>query len=308
MKKIVLSLCCVILVTSMGHAQTADPQSKPATAKDAQAKPAKKAAAKKKPDTDKKKVAEKQQKEVAANPQQQQRHALTNEDVQRMQQEQLQKDPKHPLTAAEMDARRAAMNAQTNTGADGKNKPTVKKPLREEGTPDRPLTAAEVQALNAKGKKIPPPPPPPGPNTLVSNEEIKKAATDPEAAHFEFVGGESYSYGEIIENDEPAPHDFEFINTGKKPLIIQEAHGSCGCTVPTFSKEPVLPGKKGIITVKYSSRGRVGPINKEVTITANTNPNPVVLHISGTVKANPDFTNPPPPPPMPQPASQQGGK
>ena len=145
-----------------------------------------------------------------------------------------------------------------------------------------------------------------GEDYLTLSREIKNAAPpvpvakDPDAPHFDFPGGTTFDYGTIKESNEPTPHDFEFVNTGKKPLIIQEAHGSCGCTVPTYSHEPVLPGQKGVITVKYNTRGRVGPINKDVTITANTEPTPVMLHITGTVIANPDFQNPNPVPAVPQ--------
>ena len=309
--KSLLGLSILVFATSNAFAQdkAADAQTAKTTqaAKTAPTKKTAKKPAVKKTETaaEKAKTAEKKKVEAKAVQQPQQVKPLTAAEIQQMQQEQLKKDPQHPLTAAEMQQRQVELAHRPVSEQENKKLPN-KKPVREQGTPDRPLTAAEMQELAKQGKKIPPPAPPATTNSLVSNEDIKKAANDPDAAHFEFVGGESYSYGEIIENDEPTPHDFEFTNTGKKPLIIQEAHGSCGCTVPTFSKEPVLPGKKGVITVKYSSRGRVGPISKEVTITANTNPNPVVLHISGVVKSNPDYKVPPPPPPMPQPASQQG--
>ncbi len=77
--------------------------------------------------------------------------------------------------------------------------------------------------------------------------------------------------------------EFVFTNTGNQPLIISNARGSCGCTVPEWPKEPIKPGAKSAIKVKYAT-DRVGPINKSVTVTTNaTNPT-TVLRIKGTVK------------------------
>src|SRR5690606_2671750 len=64
---------------------------------------------------------------------------------------------------------------------------------------------------------------------------------------------------------------FTFTNTGANDLIISDAKGSCGCTVPYFPKEPIKPGKTGEIKVSYDSKGKSGVQKKMVTITANTN-------------------------------------
>lgn len=80
---------------------------------------------------------------------------------------------------------------------------------------------------------------------------------------------------------------FVFTNTGSEPLIIEKAKGSCGCTVPQWPKEPILPGQKGEIKVKYDSK-RVGPINKSVTITSNASSGATtVLRIKGNIEAAP---------------------
>lgn len=77
---------------------------------------------------------------------------------------------------------------------------------------------------------------------------------------------------------------FKFTNTGAAPLIIQDAKGSCGCTVPTYPKEPIMPGQSAEIKVKYDTQ-RVGPFTKYVTLTSNaTNESSVRLKISGDVK------------------------
>lgn len=117
-----------------------------------------------------------------------------------------------------------------------------------------------------------PPPPPP-------------AKVNPDAGKFKFTE-ETHDFGEVPEGP-LAEYDFEFKNVGKEPIIIQEAHGSCGCTVPKWPQEPILPGKKGVIHVAYTSAGRPGPINKDVTINSNAQQSPMVLHIRGNVKPKP---------------------
>lgn len=85
---------------------------------------------------------------------------------------------------------------------------------------------------------------------------------------------------------------FEFTNTGNAPLIISNCVGSCGCTVPTWTKEPIAPGAKGVITVKYDTK-RPGSINKQVTITSNaTNEPSKVVRIKGNVAPAPAGQSP----------------
>ncbi len=76
---------------------------------------------------------------------------------------------------------------------------------------------------------------------------------------------------------------FVFKNTGKEPLIISSAKGSCGCTVPTPPKEPVAPGETGEIKVKYDTK-RIGPFTKSVTVNSNASNGTQQLRIKGTVK------------------------
>jgi hypothetical protein len=79
--------------------------------------------------------------------------------------------------------------------------------------------------------------------------------------------------------------EFKFTNTGTEPLIISDAKGSCGCTVPEWPKTPIKPGETASIKVKYDTK-RVGPINKTVTVTSNATTEPTkVLRIKGTVEA-----------------------
>jgi len=71
-----------------------------------------------------------------------------------------------------------------------------------------------------------------------------QAQENPNAPKFSFKNGDTHDFGTIKESAEGADYTFEFTNTGKEPLIIQAATPSCSCTAPSFSKEPVLPGKK----------------------------------------------------------------
>lgn len=93
----------------------------------------------------------------------------------------------------------------------------------------------------------------------------------------------SYAWGSVNEGDK-MKHTFKFKNTGSNDLIISEAHGSCGCTVPEWPKEPIKPGKTGEIKVVFDSKGKPGDQQKTVTLTANTDPANTVLTIKGAVK------------------------
>lgn len=87
-----------------------------------------------------------------------------------------------------------------------------------------------------------------------------------------------------VKQDSENKYEFEFTNTGKEPLVITDAKGSCGCTVPEYPKEPVAPGQKGKIKVVYSPGKQEGTQMKNVTITANTEPPQTVLTIKAEVK------------------------
>lgn len=97
---------------------------------------------------------------------------------------------------------------------------------------------------------------------------------------------ESHDFG-TIEEGTIAKHDFEFTNTGEAPLIISNASGSCGCTVPQWPREPIAPGETGIIHVEFNSNSRPGNQSKTVTLNSNTVPNKKVLRISAMVNPKP---------------------
>ena len=96
---------------------------------------------------------------------------------------------------------------------------------------------------------------------------------------------ETIDYGTLPHNAD-GKREFVFVNNGNKPLIITNATGSCGCTVPTFPKEPIAPGAKAIIGVKYAT-DRVGAFTKTVTVTSNAEGQASkVLTIKGTILAD----------------------
>lgn len=74
-------------------------------------------------------------------------------------------------------------------------------------------------------------------------------------------------YGKIYKGVDSGVRVFEFTNTGDAPLIIENVQSTCGCTVPTKPKEPILPGKTGKIEVKYNMA--IGPIRKSITVESN---------------------------------------
>lgn len=161
---------------------------------------------------------------------------------------------------------------------------------------DNKTTAPASATQQPHAAPVPAPPPAPAP-----------VEVDPNAGKFKFKE-ETHDFGEVPEGP-LAEVDFEFKNVGKKPIIIKEAHGSCGCTVPTWPHEPILPKQSGKIHVAYTTKGRPGMISKDVTINSDAQQNPMRLHIAGNVKAAPAEVKPatPTPPPAPAPAPGHEG-
>ncbi len=116
--------------------------------------------------------------------------------------------------------------------------------------------------------------------------QLKEAVEKTVAAGpvMEFTSTE-VDYGNIIQESDPFRF-FDFTNTGTAPLVIKHAKGSCGCTVPTYPKEPILPGESAQIKVRYDTK-RVGPFTKTVTLTTNEGVEKRILRIKGKVAAKP---------------------
>ena len=92
-------------------------------------------------------------------------------------------------------------------------------------------------------------------------------------------------YG-VIEHNSDGARKFIFKNNGTESLIIKNAKGSCGCTVPTWPREPIAAGAAGEIGVKYATN-RVGVFTKTITLTTNADKKPVILTVKGEVKPAP---------------------
>ena len=124
----------------------------------------------------------------------------------------------------------------------------------------------------------------------VSEEKVEEAAErDAKAGDFpvmEFSEVE-HDFGVINEGD-IAEHTFTFTNTGKTPLVITNAKGSCGCTVPAWPKEPIAPGATGEMLVKFNSKGKPNKQQKTVTITANTETGKEKIKIKAMVTPDPE--------------------
>lgn len=86
-----------------------------------------------------------------------------------------------------------------------------------------------------------------------------------------------------ISDQSPVETKFVVTNTGEKPLLISNAQGSCGCTVPEYPKEPILPGESADIKVSFNPSGKSGAQTKTVTLTANTDPATTVINIKSNI-------------------------
>lgn len=93
---------------------------------------------------------------------------------------------------------------------------------------------------------------------------------------------EVFSFGQITQG-EKVEYSFRFMNTGKSDLIITSARGSCGCTVPSWPKEPIAPGASGTVDVVFNSNGKQGQQHKKITLVTNCMPNTTVIALKGEV-------------------------
>lgn len=91
-----------------------------------------------------------------------------------------------------------------------------------------------------------------------------------------------HDFGTITEGQKVS-YTYKIKNTGEAPLIIQSAQPSCGCTVPTFSKDPIPVGGSGFVTAEFDSSGKPGINNKTITITSNTWPKVTTLRFKAMV-------------------------
>lgn len=77
-----------------------------------------------------------------------------------------------------------------------------------------------------------------------------------------------HNFGDITQGDQVS-HVFEFSNIGTEPLVLSNVRSTCGCTIPKWPKDPVLPGESSSILVNFNSRGKMGVVKKVVTVYSN---------------------------------------
>ena len=113
------------------------------------------------------------------------------------------------------------------------------------------------------------------------------AAQDEKAAEIKF-DTLTHDFGTFLEAEPVVKCVFKFTNVGTAPLVIHQAIASCGCTVPTYTKDPIQPGAKGQIEVTYNGKGKFpGPFEKMITVRSNSKENKVVrLVVKGNMKAS----------------------
>jgi len=114
----------------------------------------------------------------------------------------------------------------------------------------------------------------------LSSNEVTNTYSKAEFGVFDF-NSEVVDYGKIKQHSNGERY-FEFTNTGKYPIVISRVKASCGCTVPTKPKDPVLPGESAQIGVKYDT-GRLGSFMKSITITSNASEPTKVVKIKGEI-------------------------
>jgi hypothetical protein len=116
------------------------------------------------------------------------------------------------------------------------------------------------------------------------------APVNPNAPSFKFEV-EEYNFGKL-EQGKSVSYDFKFKNVGKEPLMISDATATCGCTKPSFAKDPIKPGGSGVISVTFNSTGKSGTQDKAITITSNAKENPKIIHLKGDVTVPAPATTP----------------
>jgi hypothetical protein len=117
---------------------------------------------------------------------------------------------------------------------------------------------------------------------VVNNPNSAKGKSDLSSLPFIKFEEEVHDFGKIIEG-ETVSYSFKFTNTGKSDLVIADVSTSCGCTVPSFPKTPIRPGKQDVIKVAFNSAGKRGFQTKNIVVVANTQPNTTMVRIKAQV-------------------------
>ncbi|AXG74916.1 DUF1573 domain-containing protein [Flavobacterium arcticum] len=121
---------------------------------------------------------------------------------------------------------------------------------------------------------------------LVAALIISTAAYAQKGPKIEFKS-DTVDYGTVYKGEDSGIREFEFTNAGDEPLIIKDVKSTCGCTIPSKPKDPIMPGKTGKIEIKYNMKP--GPIRKTITLMSNAvnyENGTVAIKIKGEVKSH----------------------
>ena len=132
------------------------------------------------------------------------------------------------------------------------------------------VTASNAQETSKTAKKIK------AKTAAVSTPKVEGAGM--------IFATETIDYGNVAYNSD-GKREFVFTNNGNKPLIITNAQSTCGCTIPNYPREPIAPGAKGVIGVKYDTSRAGQAFNKTITLTTNAVVPTKTLTIKGNVLA-----------------------
>lgn len=115
-----------------------------------------------------------------------------------------------------------------------------------------------------------------------SHEEMVKTAQSKPLTNIALSEAQ-FDFGKIKKGDQKE-HIYEVTNTGENPLIISQVKPGCGCTVPDYTKEPILPGQKGKITLKFDSTNFDGLVSKQAEVYANVEKAPIVISFTADIQ------------------------
>ena len=121
------------------------------------------------------------------------------------------------------------------------------------------------------------------PEASASAPEVVAVAAAAGPATTVALSESNFSFGKIKKGDK-VEHVYEVTNTGTNPLVISEVKPACGCTVPDYTKEPILPGQKGKITLKFDSASFDGLVSKQAEVYANVEKSPIVISFSADIQ------------------------
>lgn len=116
------------------------------------------------------------------------------------------------------------------------------------------------------------------PATAVASEPVSTAPTTTVA-----LSESTFEFGKV-KKGEQVEHIYEVTNTGTNPLIISQVKPGCGCTAPDYTKDPIMPGQKGKITLKFDSGNFDGLVNKQAEVFANVEKAPIVIGFTADVQ------------------------